>query len=376
MAGVNQQAQNGAINNANWPGNRGATLNQNANQVETNADAPFGSKNPLQPDPTPARLNAFYYDPNFQSPYSQQWNFEIQREILRNLTLSTAYVGSHSLRLSIGGDYNTALTPGPGADRPRALWPHAPVTGYDRSVGQSSYHGLLVKAERRFARGFSYLVAYTWSKSIDVASSAQFRENISLQDPYNPNESRSVSGFDVPHMFSTALVYELPFGRGRRWVNNGIASRILGNWQVNGILQARSGQPYTLFMNVDVANIGAINQAVRARPNLVGDPVVANPTPVLWFNKSAFASPAQFTFGTAGRNILRTDGLANVDFSFFREDRIKEGIRLQFRAEFFNALNHPTFGTPVSLFTSPQFGQVTSTVSTARQIQLGLKLIF
>ncbi len=219
-------------------------------------------------------------------------------------------------------------------------------------------------------------MAYTWSKSIDVASSAQFRESMSLQNPYNPNESRSVSGFDVPHLFSTAVVYELPFGPGRQWANSGLASRLIGNWQMNGIFQARSGQPYTLFMNVDVANIGAINQAVRARPNLVGDPTVANPRPELWFNKAAFASPAQFTFGSAGRNLLRTDSLTNLDFSFFREDRIKEGIRLQFRVELFNSLNHPTFGTPVALFTSPQFGQVTSTVSTARQIQLGLKLIF
>jgi len=376
MAGVNQQAQNGAINNANWPGNRGATLNQNANQVETNADAPFGSKNPLQPDPTPERLNAFYYDPNFRNPYSQQWNLEIQREIFRNLTLSVGYVGSNSLRLSIGGDYNTALTPGPGADRPRALWPHAPVTGYDRSIGRSNYHGLLVKAERRFSSGFSYLVSYTWSKSIDMASSAQFRESMSLQDPYNPKESRSVSGFDVPHIFSTAFVYELPFGPGRRWMSRGIGAKILGSWQTNAILQARTGQPYTLFMNVDVANIGAINQAVRARPNLVGSPVLANPRPEAWFNTAAFSSPAQFTFGTSGRNILRTDNLTNLDLSLFREDRIREGIRLQFRVELFNSLNHPTFGQPVALFTSPQFGRVTSTASTARQIQLGLKLIF
>jgi hypothetical protein len=376
MAGVNQQAQNGAINNANWPGNRGATLNLNANAVETTADTPFGSRNPLSPEPTPAAMNAFYYDPNFQNPYSQQWNLEVQREIIPNLTLSTAYVGSHTLRLSIGGDYNTALKPGPGPDRPRALWPHAAVTGYDRSVGQSSYHGLLVKAERRFARGFSYLVAYTWSKSIDVASSAQFRESMSLQDPYNPNESRSVSSFHVPHLFSTAAVYELPFGRGQRWVTDGIASKVLGNWQMNAITQIRGGQPYTLFMNVDVANIGAINQPVRARPNLVGDPTLANPRPEMWFNTAAFASPAQYTFGSSGRNILTSDGLVNFDLSLFREDRIREAMRLQFRAELFNAFNHPTFGTPVALFTSPQFGRVTSTVSTARQIQLGLKLIF
>ena len=164
-----------------------------------------------------------------------------------------------------------------------------------------------VKAERRFASGLSYLVSYTWSKSIDVASSAQYRESLSLPNPYDPNSSRSVSSFDDPHLFSGAFVYELPFGPGRRWASSGIGSKILGNWKVNMIMNLRSGQPFTPIMNVDVANIGSPNRATRARPDLVGNPEVSNRGPAAWFNKAAFASPAQFTYGTAGRNILRTD---------------------------------------------------------------------
>lgn len=98
----------------------------------------------------------------------------------------------------------------------------------------------------------------------------------------------------MPHLFSTTIVYELPFGRGRRWVTDGLASKILGNWQLNTIVQARTGQPYTLFMNVDVANIGAINQAVRARPNLVGVATLDSPTPEVWFNRSACEATEEF----------------------------------------------------------------------------------
>jgi hypothetical protein len=375
MAGVNQQAQNGNINNANWPGFIGLTRVSNTNFVDATADAPFGTTSVSRPTPTPSG-RAFYYDPRFRNPYSQQWNLEIQRELAANLGLSIAYVGAHSLRLAVAGDYNTALTPGPGPVAPRQLFPHAPVTNYDRSIGQSSYHALQVKLERRLAQGLSFLTAYTWSKAIDTASSGQFTESLSLQNPYDPNSSRSVSGFDIPQLFSTALVYQLPFGPGKPWLSSGFASRVFGNWQVNGITTLRSGQVYTPQMNLDIANIGAVNNQNRARPNLVGDWRVANPRPEAWFNKAAFAAPPAFTYGTAGRNILRSDALQNFDLSLFREDKITERMKLQFRVESFNLANHPTFGVPGSAVPTPLFGQVTSTASTARQVQLGLKLLF
>jgi hypothetical protein len=122
IAGVNQQAQNGSINNANWPGSLGRTVVSNNTQVEAAADAPFGANNPFQPTPTPSG-RAFYYDPLFKNPRSQQWNLEIQQELARNLAWSVAYVGSHNVQLSVAGDYNTALTPGPGPVAPRQLGP-------------------------------------------------------------------------------------------------------------------------------------------------------------------------------------------------------------------------------------------------------------
>jgi hypothetical protein len=371
MAGVNQQAQN-TVNN--WPavGNV-QQLNLNRTTVQYTVDDPFQGRNVRIPAANPGALSAFYVDPFFQNPYSNQWNAEVQQELPDNSILSVAYVGSHNLRMPTSGVYNTAQTPGPGAIAPRQLYPYAPVTNYDRSVGQSSYHALQVKTERRLASGFSYLVSYTWSKSIDWGSSGQFNENLSIQDPYVPSGSKSVSGFDIPHMFSVAALYDLPFGRGRRWLNSGPASKVFGNWQVNAIVQLRSGQPFTPTMNTDIANIGS----PTARPNLVGDPGLTNPAPSLWFNKAAFAAPPAFTFGSAGRNILRTDSLSNLDFSLFREDQLHERVRSQFRVEVFNIFNHPSFGTPGSNFTDQaRFGVISGTVSRARQIQLALKLVF
>src|SRR5205085_1834403 len=158
----------------------------------------------------------------------------------------------------------------------------------------------------------------------------------------------SVSSFDIPHMFSVAASYELPFGKGKAWLGSGPVSRIFGNWQLNSIVQLRSGQPYSVTMNVDVANIGS----PTTRPNLVGDPKLDKPTPSAWFRTSAFAAPPAFTFGSAGRNILRTDALQNVDVSLFREDKWGEKLKSQFRLETFNLFNHPTFGTPGTSFTN------------------------
>ena len=373
--GTHQQAQNIS---GGWPGTgliRG--LGRNRTVVTETTDDPFNGGDPRIPAATPARAAAFMFDPRFDYPYSSQWNFSIQKQLPTGLNLTVGYVGSTSIDLAITGTYNTALTPGPGPIGPRSLWPHAPRTDYDRSIGRSNYHGLQVKAERRFSGGFSYLLAYTWSKSIDIASSGQFGvEGQHLQNPYDPNSARAVSGFDIPQNFSAAWVYELPFGRGKPYLNSGIGSKILGNWQFNGIIQLRSGQPFTPRMNIDTANIGATRAQSRALPNLVGNPRLSNPTPNGWFDTAAYAPPSVFTFGSAGRHQVRTDPLQNFDLSFFRQDQITERLRMQFRVEMFNTFNHPTFGIPQLNFTNRRFGQVSSTVGRARQIQLGIKLIF
>jgi hypothetical protein len=374
LAGATQQAQNAV---GAWPNTALTSSPENRNVITAVANNLTQGRDPRIPVATPLTSYNFYYDPNFQSPYSQQWHLEVQRELPANTQLTMGYVGSHNLRLPIGGDYNTARTPGPGPDRPRALWPNAPVSMWDRSIGQSNYHALQVKLDKRYANGISYLLSYTWSKSIDTGASGQFGvESASLQDPYNPRESRAVSGFDIPHFLSTAVVYELPFGPGKRWLRSGVGAWILGSWQMNSILQLRSGQPYTLFTNADIANIGAVSGTTRVRPDLIGNPRLDKPTPSLWFNTAAYAIPRPFTYGSSGRNQLRSDGFVNMDFSLFREDRIGERVRTQLRVESFNVLNHPTFGVPQTQFSAPNFGRVGSTISTARQIQLGLKVSF
>jgi hypothetical protein len=374
LAGSTQQAQNPV---GNWPNTQLLVGTPNQNVVTATANNIFGGNDPRIPAATPLASYNYYYDPKIKDPYSEQWQCEIQKEIGGSAQLNVGYVGSHNLRLTVGGDYNTALTPGPGPVMPRALWKNDPVSLWDRSVGQSKYDALQVKFDKRFSKGLAFLLAYTWSKSMDVASSGQFNdEGFSLQNPYDPNGSRSVSGFNVPHYFSAALVYDSPFGHGKRWLNSGIASRMLGNWQVNSILVLRSGQPFTLATNADIANIGAIGGSSQDRPNLVGDPHLANPSPTQWFNKAAYAIPAAYTFGTSGRNQLWTESAKNVDVSLFRQDSLTEWLRLQFRVEAFNIFNHPTFGTPQTLITSPSFAAISGTISTARQIQLGMKLIF
>ena len=376
MNGVTGRAQNGAIGNANWPGTRGRLINIiNNDFVEANADAPFVG-DPFDVLPNPSTVAAGYFDPNLRQPYSIQWNVDIQRQFGQVTNLSVAYVGSHNLRLNIGGSYNTALRPGPGPVSGRNLLPYAPVSRWERSIGQSSYNALQTKFERRMSHGFSGMLSYTWSKSIDQGISGWSQDDMSLVDPYDPNGSKSVSGYDIPHAVSIAAIYELPFGPGKQWAQSGVASHILGNWQMNVIANLRSGQPFTVDMGQDIANIGALAAANMARPDLVGNMKLDNPTPNLWFNTKAFAAPAQYTFGTAGRNIGRTDAQQNFDLSLFREDRITERLKLQFRAEAFNAFNHATFGKPQTRFTNRNVGVVSDTVGSARQMQFGLKLLF
>ena len=370
QAGITQQGQNIS---GSWPGTTliysPSTINRAT--VDYLAANPFGGADPRVPAANPSLITANMVDPNIRYPYSQQWNAGLQKEISGSLLTTLEYAGSHSLRLAVGGPYNTALTPGPGTVKPRALWTNAPVSNWDRSIGKSTYHSLQMKIQQRLSKGLSYLVAYTWSKSIDVGSSGQFTENLSIQDPYHPFADRAVSGFDLPHNFSSAVSYALPFGKSQRWLNSGLASRLLGNWQMNGMLRFRSGQPYTVTMNIDVANIGS----KTTRPNLVGNPVLANPTRLAWFDKTAYASPAVYNFGSGGRNQLRADSFQGLDASLLREDRIGERVSVQLRVEAFSVFNHPIFGLPTTTFNNANFGRV-SGAGGERQLQLGMKVGF
>jgi hypothetical protein len=202
--------------------------------------------------------------------------------------------------------------------------------------------------------------------------------NAALQNFYDPKSSKGPAGYDVPHFLSLSGVYDLPFGRGKPMLSKGVGAAILGNWQTNIIAQFRSGQPYTVAVVGDVANIGnEIAGRNYARPNLIGNPRQSKPTVQAWFDPSAFAIPV-FSFGNFGRNVLRSSTVNNVDFSLFKNVPIREKIEVQFRAEAFNVLNIMSYGVPNGLLNQPTTARVTSLAQgvNPRQLQMGLKLQF
>jgi hypothetical protein len=170
-------------------------------------------------------------------------------------------------------------------------------------------------------------------------------------------------------------MYELPAGKGRRFLNKGPLSYILGDWQVNTVTTARSGQPYNLDVLGDIANLGnQVGWFSYGRPNLVGNPHLSNPTPKEWFNTNAFSIPVN-SFGNFGKNVLRSMAVYNVDFSVFRNIRIKENVGLEIRGEAFNVLNHFMYGTPGVDIGTSDAGVINGDTG-PRIIQLGIKLRF
>ena len=376
--GVTQTAQNVA---GTWPSVLGLFGNsQNVNQPTAFIGDPLnqsGGGALVYPPATPFASPGYYHNPNLKTPYVDNWNFGIDRQLGLRTTLSVAYVGSRGSKLDLGGLKNTATVPGPGdaaTVAARQPFPYITPTEYDDDTGRSNYNALQVQLNRRTGGGLLYLLSYTWSKSIDVACSGNYGvEGCELQNPAAPAADRSVSGFDLTHIFTGSLVYELPFGRNHLFSSsNNVVSAVISGWQVNAIATLHSGIPYDVTYQGDLANIG--NTFVRA--NLVGNPSLANPTPAEWINTRAFAIPAPYTFGDLGRNSLRSDWFRNLDFSLFRRFAIRDRLNLEFRAEAFNLTNSAIFAAPGNIINGPNFGVVTSTVNNPRQVQLALKFVF
>ncbi len=379
---VVQLAQNYS---ATWPG-VGETLANNLNNPTAAQPTPTASgKDPISgvafPAPTPFNQVQWFMDPNYENGYSMQWNLGIQHQLDRATVVSANYVGSGGRRLGVGGYYNTAVAPGPGPIQDRQLFPYATPTYYDRSIGRSSYNSFQFSLDRKYSNGLAYIISYTWSKTISIGCDGWFGvEGCSTQNPYDITRDRSVAAIDLPHVLTVNWVYQLPFGPGQRFdPSNRVLSHIIGNWQINGIASFYGGPPYTVGVAGDIANTGNVNccSGFYERLNLTGDPVLDSPTPARWFNTGAFATPAPFTFGNTGRNILRRDGTSNFDISFFRQfplSAVREGMRLDFRVEMFNAFNSPVYAQPGNNFSNPNFGAVSSTFNRARIIQMALKL--
>lgn len=386
-AAVSQMAQN---IEGSWP-DIGQLIANNLNPPTglptTPAENPFGSSSGLFPAPTPFNQVQWFYDPYIKNPYSMQWNFGVQHELNSSTTIEGNYVGSRSRRLNVGGYYNTALTPGPGDPQSRALFPYISPTFYDRSIGRGSYDAMQLEYKKRYTGGLSYQISYTYSKSLDEGSSGWFGvEGNSLTDPYDIKGSKGPSGFDLTHVLAVNTVYDLPVGKGRRLsLHNPALNYALGNWQVNGIFNARSGLPFNVYWgSSDRANTGNVSWDQYERANLVGDPHSgtcpngsAVGTQSCFFNTSAFAAPALYTFGNSSRDSMRSAHYWNLDASIFKQFPFGEARRFEFRAEAFNLFNTVIFGQPGNDITNTaNFGKVTGAANTARQLQFGAKIIF
>jgi hypothetical protein len=385
-AAVSQMAQN--IEGA-WP-DIGQLIANNLN-VPSSTSAiptatvqdPFAASGSGQfPAPTPFNQVQWFYDPNIKNAYAEQYNFGVQRQLNSSTALTVNYVGSQSHRVVVGGYFNTALTPGPGDPQTRALYPSIGPTFYDRSNGNASYNAGQLQLDRRSAAGLTYSFGYAYSKFINEGGDGWFGAEGGVPvDPYQPAKfgSRSVAGTDLTHVFTENTIYQIPVGKGQRWsTGNSVWDYILGNWQLNNFFTMRSGLPFTpTYQTGDQANTGNVGWAGYEHANLVGDPHKSVPSGY-GFNPAAYEVPPQYTYGTAGRNSLRSAGLINMDFSIFRQFPVwGEGRRFEFRWEAFNLFNHRVAGLANSDLGNPSvFGTVTTAYNSARQMQLGGKFIF
>ena len=328
-------------------------------------------------------------DQNMRDSYIQQWNFNIQRKLPGAVVVDAGYVGSKGTRLIVTfGDLNRPIavvdprTPGLAslnARRPNQDFPRA-VTG-DKSIGNSIYHSLQVKAERRFALGLTFLTAYTYSKAIsgpsDIGGQVGGGNFIGSPQDYNYLQGeRSVSGFDLRHRFVNTVLYDIPFARRM----HGVAKLVLDGWQASTIMTFQGGFPAPIGFGVDTTGTG-----IGSRPDLVagqnGNLPGSERTWKRWFNTAAFAQTPFGRFGTAPRtNAIRLPGITNVDFSLHKAVKFKETRAFELRAEVFNLFKNfnPDPATVDLNIRSATFGMVGGGVQgiTTRVIQLGAKFNF
>ena len=406
----------------------------------------LAGSNPIVVAPTPwgSTFGGYTNDPNYSDPRSQQWNFQIERQLGANAMASVAYVGSHTQRLDWcckanypqGGPFcqnnpaegftcpTTPLTPAQ-INQLQYLPFAAQGWNYSQSTGFSTFHALEAQFQKRFSHGLETLVAFTWEKCLGDSNGDFNAENGSEGNPYeyffNAHLSKGVCSFDVPKVFTFTAVYQLPFGRDQHWLQHGILSRVLGNWETNYAFLARSGKafnptwggasnicaspaatgcvPTTIAgmapTSTDPANLSNAGGSITgySRPSVLPgcDMVPSNQTVSQWYNPACFVSPASLSigpgygFGDAPIGGLRSMRWIDLDVALVKEIAITESKKLQFRAEAFNVFNHMVLDVPGTSI-APSFsngaisygnaGVVSGIANLPRELQLAAKFIF
>lgn len=314
-----------------------------------------------------------YPDNNPMSTFAQ-WNMNVQREV-SGYMFEMGYAGSKGSHLHYGA-YNLNAIPvdlSPLAQG-RRIAPFVRYPQYPNGVtvqtwiGSSSYHSLQIKSERRFAGGLSYLGSFTFSKLINTGENG-------YRDPLNNrNLDRGISLDSAPYRFTLASLYELPFGRGRRWnIQHRGLDYVAGGWEVAGVVTLQAGFPLNPSNSIDTCNCGS-----AVYPNVSGNPNLpkGERTEGRWFDTAAFSRPAQWTIGNAGRGLIWGPGQRNVDLTLSKYFNFTERFRLQFRAEAYNLTNTPYFANPNVQNGAGTFGRITAVSNSSRQMQMAMKFMF
>jgi hypothetical protein len=399
----------------------GYRMDQNApfNPVYSLSSLPVGRLpiDPQGPVPHGALLVPGGVQPNLKMPTLISYSFGIEQEISPNTSLTLRYVGSHGYHEIVGVDANEPVPVICPASPCPAVYPSnfpAPLAGSPIPAGtfyipagtpkanptiantwtwfsaaNSNYNALQIDFNRRFSHGLALRGAYTWSKSLDDGDSVNQTTAGNapglVSNPYDIGADYGPATFDVRNLGAINAIYDLPFGRGRQFAANwsGFANGLVSGWSVNSIVLVQSGFPFTPQLSYNPSNNGDTRNPVRPyiNPNFTGPIITGNVNQ--YFNPAAFLQPPPNSgfYGNLGRNTLTGPGLATWDFSTIKDTRVSERLSMQFRTEIFNLLNRANFNTPNLIVFTPSgvsgtAGAITSTATTARQVQFGLKLLW
>jgi hypothetical protein len=338
------------------------------------------------------------------TPTILSYTLKIEQQLAANTSLGVGYVGSHGYHEMLSLDANEPVaTVCPASPCPSSLAagtiyypkgaplanPQLTNTTTWLSEGVSSYNGLEVDFNQRFNHGFQLRGVYTYSKNLDdgtaLNSSVGANAPGFVMFPSNTRLDWGRATTDVQHVASINGTYELPFGNGKVFFNNlhGWREKLASGWTLSGIGSLQTGFPFTPQLGFNPSNNGDTRNPVRPswNPAFTGPVILGAPNQ--YFNPNAFIVPVAGTYGNVGRDTLTGPGLAEFDFSILKSTRVSERVNMQFRAEIFNILNHANFATPntvvfssASSIPAPTAGVITSTATTSRQIQFGLKLLF
>lgn len=334
------------------------------------------------PPPSDGSITLASVNPDFKTPVQQEWTFNIERQLTGSTVFEIGYMGSKGTHQysQININQPHPQPAGTTTAQIQALRPYPAFNQivYRQTGGNSNYESLEAKLEKRYSHGVTATVAYTWAKAIDEAlpgiQATVGGENFP-QDSYNfAGSMRGLSQLDLRHRIVGNVIAESPFGKGHKWLSDGVLGSILGGWQLANIVTVQSGRPLFISMgNTQISN----TLSPADRPNVVAgcNPNDGPKTIGEWFDTSCFKTPPIGTFGNEGRNNVIGPGLFNIDTSLSRILMWRERYRLQIRAETFNTLNHPNWGAPVTTAGTQSFGTIGSALD-PRNVQFGLKLSF